>query len=318
MLLMWAVLTRIMTEDPTMPSSRNVYIFVLSNAITTLPLDAHDSPGDFLSFSVGPITAYAKVIGCSLTASNATTVVNGLNHAANGTGEYPEPSPHAWFTATPLPSRGSPHEDLFSSVAAAKSVTVERQLNFTGPLRLSLLEDAIGRAVRSSNTLSFLEGAVRNGTALLYAAIGDLYGYTSISQCVRSTSCDRQIILCIFESCRDLKSKGWDPHPALGVTTTPVQHARLKIVHSLTWLGLIVSLVLFATMVITSGRCPADNVPLCGGMFLGTLQCPVTHPDTTFPALTQIAIYSSSFLCFDVPHYPVLSTMPLRMWKPIT
>jgi hypothetical protein len=226
-----------------MPSSRNAYIFMVSTPIRTLLLDAHGLPGDFFSFSLGPITGYAKVIGCSLTTSNATTVIDGSNRAVNGTGELPEPSPHTWFTATPLPSRGSPHEDLFGTVATATSVTVDRHWNSTGPLQLSLLDDAITFAINDQSTLSFFEGAVRNGTALLYGAIGELYGYTSIPQ--------------------PRKLSGWDPRPAFGVTVVDVVHARLKLVYPLTWIGLAFSIILFTTAMVAIGRCPAANVPLC-------------------------------------------------------
>jgi hypothetical protein len=126
-------------------------------------------------------TLYAKVIGCSLTASNSTVVINGINHPLNDTDYGPIPDPHLWFNAVPLPSRDIPFEDfhntLYTSPVPATRVRQDG-------MKLTLYEDALARLLSRINTLQNMETGMLVSASLSYAVLGDIYGYTNVSSCV--------------------------------------------------------------------------------------------------------------------------------------
>jgi hypothetical protein len=159
--------------------SRNLYLLGLTSEPSSLIVDSKNSIGEVFSAGLG---VYAKVIGCSISTSNTTVIIDGLNHAVNGTDELAAPDSHPWINATPLPSRGVPFEDLFSGLYSGPT-TLKIQRG-SGGFDFSLFEEALDTTLFHDSTLQNLEASLILATSFSYAVLGGVYGYTNVSACV--------------------------------------------------------------------------------------------------------------------------------------
>jgi hypothetical protein len=129
---------------------------------------------------VGPLTTYTKVIGCSLTMTNTTVTIDGLNQPLDGTDVVAPSAPHAWFNAAPLPSRGLPWENLFSGLYTSPASTEVSSSSSVLPARisLSLFEELLNEQLYFNKTLGYLEDCLTIATSYSYAVLGVTQGYS--------------------------------------------------------------------------------------------------------------------------------------------
>jgi hypothetical protein len=156
-------------------------MLALANDPSSFLVDSENSIGEFLSINPTSTALYAKVIGCSLTASNSTVIINGINSPLNNTDYGPILDPRLWFNAVPLSSRDIPFEDFFSTLFASPvPATRVRQ----DGMKLTLNEETLTRLLSRINTLQYMEVAMMVSASLSYAVLGDMFGYTNVSSCV--------------------------------------------------------------------------------------------------------------------------------------
>jgi hypothetical protein len=149
---------------------------------------------------VGPLAFYAKVIICSLTVSDTTNIIDGLNRPVDHSDELPEPEIHPWAIQQPLPSRGLPYEDTFSALYSTPAGLVVKypgvQSVVDNEMQFTLLEtemsDYSGLHTNSTQDwlqrLQWLEGNFMRITSISYACLGEYFGYQNLAQCVERSS----------------------------------------------------------------------------------------------------------------------------------
>jgi hypothetical protein len=141
--------------------------------------DSRDSTGDLASQSAGLLTTYTKVIGCSLTMTDTTVTIDGLNRPLDGTDVVAPSAPHAWFNAAPSPSRGLPWEDLFSGLyTSPASAEATSSSVLPSGIPLSLFEGILNKQLYFNKTLGYLEDCFSIATTYSYAVLGASQGYS--------------------------------------------------------------------------------------------------------------------------------------------
>jgi hypothetical protein len=171
----------------TAPLSRNIYVLNLVSSPDLLPRDLANSTGDVVPVAFGPFTRYIKIIGCSVTTSNTTAVINGMNMPIHGTGVLPPPEPHLWFNMTPQSSRGLSYEDGFGAFYS-RLVSVKLKLDSEVDIIPTIFEYFyFGVLYRQGRSLQVLEGWMRRVIVVSLAAIGVL-GRDDVSEFVAKTS----------------------------------------------------------------------------------------------------------------------------------
>jgi len=181
-----------------------MYLLAIAASPDYFPRDSENSTGSIFSQTVGPLTCYAKVIICSLTVSNTTSIIDGLNRPVDRSDEMPEPTNHSWAIQQPLPSRGLPYEDTFSALYGTPAglvietpdvhSTVDNEMQFT-VLEAEML-DASGLLSNSTldwlQRLHWLEGNLMRITSMSYACLGEYFGYQNLAQWVKRSSAATQ------------------------------------------------------------------------------------------------------------------------------
>jgi hypothetical protein len=163
--------------------SRNIYILNLVSSPDLLPHDSQSSTGDVVPVAFGPSIFYIKVIGCSLTASNTTAIINGMNMPLHGSAVLPPPEVHPWFNMTPQSSRGFFCEDGFSALYS-RLVSVKLSPGLRTDFELSVFEVFYTRALfRLGHSLQALEEWMTRVTVVYLAAAGTI-GRTDNSEFV--------------------------------------------------------------------------------------------------------------------------------------
>jgi hypothetical protein len=251
--------------------SRNLYILGFTSEPSSLVVDSKNSIGEVSSAVPG---LYAKVIGCSITTSSTTVIIDGLNHAVNGTDELSPPDPHPWFNAAPLPSRGVPFEDLFSGLYSGPT-TLKIQRG-SGGFPFSLFEEALETTLFHDSSLQNLEASLILATSFSYAVLGGVYGYTNVSACVVKLPRPCELIHSSYfavHTHRELKAAGWDPKPTSAISTVPLLKARLNMSPVFTIIGFVASLVFFAAAMAIIGHSPTIVGEKLVGGTLSDLGC---------------------------------------------
>jgi hypothetical protein len=182
--------------DPlTANSSRNLYVLAVTAFETLLPQDSNNSTGTVFSKVIGPFTVYAKVIICSLTVSDSTATIDGLNRPVNDSGELPETKNHSWAIQQPLASRGYQYEDIFSSLYGTPAILPPSEQDVDLGLKLTLLETVFSGIFLNADlfenvnqTLYELETNFMQTTSISYACVGQYLGYQNVPQYARSSS----------------------------------------------------------------------------------------------------------------------------------
>jgi len=154
-----------------------------------LAKDANGSFGNLWSYTSGPLTLYAKVIICSLTASNTTIIIDGLNRPLNRFDDLSLPKNRRWATRQPLPSRQWPYEDSFSVLFQPG---LDQPVSDGSKMRVSILEQEVHNWSNGSDTpilpsLDWLDGRLAKIACVSVALGATTFGYTNVKQCVDST-----------------------------------------------------------------------------------------------------------------------------------
>jgi hypothetical protein len=263
--------------DPfTAVPSRNIYVVAVSGNEWLLPTDSKNSTGTVFSKVVESLTLYMKVIICSLTVSDTTVVIDGLNRPVNNDSEdLTEPEGHGWAIQQPLPSRGHLYEDVFSALYGSPSAIVVlydgSQVNKTSNL-LTLLElefSGYFLNVTSSfvyNTLQELEDNFMRTTSMSIVCLGQYFGYQNLPQYVESPPTTAELSHEPLE-CREVTQAGWHPLPTVATLQKPVLRARMKISSLFVLLGLAASIIFFVSALILLGSPPPIGEMLVGGQY---------------------------------------------------
>jgi hypothetical protein len=174
--------------------SRNIYVAALATDEALLPTDSKNSTGTVFTTTVESLMMYAKIIICSLTVSNTTTIIDGLNHPVNDDSEdQSESEGHEWAIQQPLPSRGHTYEDIFSALYGTPSAVVAFPDASWGNLTSkpdTLLETEFSSTFLnitgiSLHTLQELEDNFAWTTSISFVCLGQYFGYQNLPQYVK-------------------------------------------------------------------------------------------------------------------------------------
>jgi hypothetical protein len=247
----------------------------MSTDESLLPTDSKNSTGTVFSKVIESLTLHVKVIVCSLTVSDMTAIIDGLNRPVNNDSEdLTEPEGHEWAIQQPLPSRGRTYEDTFSALYGSPSAIVafpdgsqvDQILNAT---LLELDFSGLFLNVTSSieyHTLQELEDNFMRTTSMSFACLGQYFGYQNLPQYVESFSTTVELFHESLE-CREVVQAGWDPPPTVATLQKPVLRARLNISSIFVLLGLAASIVFFVSALILLGLPPPVGEMLVGSQY---------------------------------------------------